>query len=118
MVVRRIVANIETSEPARVSEFYSALFGLESVMDQGWIVTLSDPIKNHQSIQVSVASEGGSGTSVPALSIEVDDMEETYQRALALGTEIEYGPVDEPWGVRRFYVRDPSGTLINILTHI
>ena len=31
---------------------------------------------------------------------------------------IEYGPVEEPWGVRRFYVRDPFGKLVNILVHI
>ena len=33
------------------------------------------------------------------------------------GLEIEYGPITEPWGVRRFYVRDPFGRLINILEH-
>ncbi len=27
----------------------------------------------------------------------------------AAGFAIEYGPTDEPWGVRRFYVRDPFG---------
>jgi hypothetical protein len=27
------------------------------------------------------------------------------------------GPATEPWGVRRFYVRDPFGKLINILQH-
>jgi hypothetical protein len=30
---------------------------------------------------------------------------------------IEYGPAEEPWGVRRFFVRDPFGKLINILEH-
>jgi hypothetical protein len=30
---------------------------------------------------------------------------------------IEYGPADEPWGVRRFFVRDPLGKLVNILAH-
>jgi catechol 2,3-dioxygenase-like lactoylglutathione lyase family enzyme len=30
---------------------------------------------------------------------------------------VEYGPKSEPWGVRRFYVRDPFGKLINILQH-
>ena len=30
---------------------------------------------------------------------------------------IEYGPVTEPWGVTRFYVRDPFGRLINVLEH-
>lgn len=33
------------------------------------------------------------------------------------GIPIEYGPATEPWGVRRFYVRDPFGKLINILQH-
>jgi hypothetical protein len=30
---------------------------------------------------------------------------------------LEYGPVREPWQVRRFYVRDPLGRLVNILVH-
>jgi len=30
---------------------------------------------------------------------------------------VEYGPRSEPWQVRRFYVRDPLGRLINILAH-
>ena len=33
------------------------------------------------------------------------------------GLEIVYGVVTEPWGVRRFYVRDPFGKTINILAH-
>ena len=24
-------------------------------------------------------------------------------------------PADEPWGVRRFFLRDPAGTLVNVL---
>ena len=35
----------------------------------------------------------------------------------ASGIEVEYGPADEPWGVRRFFVRDPFGKLLNILQH-
>lgn len=116
MTVRRIVANIETDDPALVAAFYSDLLGLETVMDHGWINTLQGV--QQQSIQLSAASQGGSGTPVPALSIEVDDLEDVHARAVSLGIDIEYGPVDEPWGVRRFYIRDPAGTLINILTHM
>jgi hypothetical protein len=67
--------------------------------------------------QLSFAHEGGSGTPVPDLSIEIDNLDEVYQRALAAGFPIEYGPVTEPWGVRRFYTRDPVGRLVNILSH-
>ena len=28
-----------------------------------------------------------------------------------------YGPVNEPWGVRRLFLRDPAGHLINVLEH-
>jgi hypothetical protein len=33
------------------------------------------------------------------------------------GYAIGYGPQKEPWGVRRFYIRDPFGRLVNVLTH-
>ncbi|MDN5782153.1 MAG: VOC family protein, partial [Luteimonas sp.] len=69
-------------------------------------------------VQVSVASEGGSGTPVPDLSIEVDDVDAALARMRQAGVAIEYGPADEPWGVRRFYVRDPFGRLLNILMHL
>ena len=36
---------------------------------------------------------------------------------VAEGLPIEYGPTREPWGVTRFYVRDPFGRLVNILAH-
>ena len=61
--------------------------------------------------------KGGSGSRVPYLSIEVDDLDTALQRMKKAKVAIEYGPADEPWGVRRFYVRDPFGRLINILMH-
>ena len=51
------------------------------------------------------------------MSIEVDNLDEIYDRARAGGFSVEYGPLEEPWGVRRFYVRDPFGRLLNILAH-
>ena len=60
MTVRRIVANVATKSVAEVGKFYADLFGLEVVMDHGWIVTLASGEK--AITQLSVASEGGSGT--------------------------------------------------------
>ena len=115
MKVRRIVANIETADPAAVARFYEEVLGLTSLMDHGWIATYGS--EGTMPLQVSFASEGGSGTPVPDLSIEVDDLDEALQRARAAGFEPEYGPADERWGVRRFYVRDPLGKLVNVLQH-
>ena len=116
MKVKRIMANIETKNVAAAKWFYQDILGLDRLMDHGWIVTYGSSEK--MSVQVSFASEGGSDTPVPDLSIEVDDFEAALQRMKKARVPIEYGPADEPWGVRRFYVRDPFGTLINILMHL
>lgn len=115
MAVKRIVSNISTKSVVEVQAFYAELFGLSVVMDHGWIVTLASG--ESALTQVAIASEGGSGTAVPDLSIEVDDVDDVYQRAKDLGHAIEYELTDEPWGVRRFYLRDPAGKLLNILSH-
>lgn len=57
-------------------------------------------------VQLSFLSEGGSGTDVPDQSIEVDDVDEAFKRMKKARFKIEYPLTDEPWGVRRFYVRD------------
>jgi len=115
MKVNRIVANIAAPDIAAAKRFYQDVLGLEPLMDHGWITTYGSQAK--MTVQISVASEGGSGTPVPALSIEVDDLEAALARLRKAGFPIEYGPADEPWGVRRFYVCDPFGTLVNILVH-
>ena len=115
MKVLRIVANIETSDVQKADAFYSDVLGLDLAMDHGWIRTYTSKAK--MTVQVSFASEGGSGTPVPDLSIEVDDLDEAIRRIKKAAIAFEYGPVSEPWGVRRFYVRDPLGRLINILQH-
>jgi catechol 2,3-dioxygenase-like lactoylglutathione lyase family enzyme len=116
MKVKRIVANIETQDVAAARRFYQDVLGLELLMDHGWLATYGSRAK--MSVQVSFASQGGSDTPVPDLSIEVDDVDAALERMRQAGFAIEYGPADEPWGVRRFYVRDPLGKLINILAHI
>ncbi len=115
MAVKRIVLDVATSSVNEVREFYAELFDLEPVMDMGWIATLSSGTT--APVQISIASEGGSGTPVPDASIEVDDVDAVYERARRLGHKIEYELTDEPWGVRRFYVSDPSGKLLNVLSH-
>jgi catechol 2,3-dioxygenase-like lactoylglutathione lyase family enzyme len=115
MKVKRIVANIGTQDVALAQRFYQDVLGLDLLIDQGWIQTFGSGTA--MSVQVSVASEGGSGTPVPDLSIEVDDVNAAFDRMKAAGFPIEYGPVNEPWGVRRFYVRDPFGKLVNVLAH-
>ena len=68
--------------------------------------------------KISILSEGGSGAPVPDLSIEVDDVDEVHRRAREMGCKFVHDLTDEPWGVRRFFISDPTGKILNVLSHI
>lgn len=101
---------------AKAKRFYHDILGLDVLMDHGWLVAYGSAEK--MTVQVGIATQGGSGTPVPDLSLEVDDVEEALQRMKKAKVKIECGPADEPWNVRRFFVRDPFGKLVNILMHL
>lgn len=115
MKVKRIVANTDTPALDQAAAFYQDILGLDLLMDHGWFRTYGSD--ERMMVQVNFGSQGGSGTPVPALSIEVDDLDAALARFQKADIPVEYGPVSEEWGVRRFYVRDPFGKLINILQH-
>ena len=71
MAVKRIVANIATNDVSLAKRFYSDVLELDLAMDLGWIHTYVS--SQSQSSQLSVASEGGSSTPVPDLSIELEN---------------------------------------------
>ncbi len=47
------------------------------------------------------------------LHIEVEDVEQNYQRLKELGTEILYGPSETDWGTESLLVRGPAGLVID-----
>lgn len=53
----------------------------------------------------------------PDISIEVDDVDLVHARAAELGLEVVRPLTDEPWGVRRFFVKDPDGLIVNVMSH-
>jgi uncharacterized glyoxalase superfamily protein PhnB len=112
--VRRIVPDLAAGDPKEVAAFYRTLFDLDVLMDQGWIVTLG---AGTGPVQISIAAEGGSGAPVPHLSIDVDDVEAVFQRATQNEVEIIYPLTKEPWDVHRLFLRDPTGKIVNVLTH-
>ena len=115
MKVLRIVVDVAAADPTAAKRFYGNILGLDLLMDQGWIATYGG--RQTMPVQISFLSEGGSGAPIPDLSIEVDDLDAVLARVKGAKIPIEYGPASEPWGVRRFFVRDPFGKLINLLCH-
>ena len=113
MGVTRIIANLSAPDPTALAKFYQQVFGLGIPADMGWITFLETG--SNQKVELHTASQGGSDTEWPVISIGVDDLKATEGAVRAAGAEIVYGPVTEKWGLRRFYFRDPAGNLINVV---
>jgi catechol 2,3-dioxygenase-like lactoylglutathione lyase family enzyme len=113
MTIRRAVPNIRADRPAETRHFFVDLLGFEVAMDIGWVLTLAAP--GNPSIQVQIIS--GDDPSAPGISVEVEDVDAVHAEAVERGFEIVYPLRDEDWGVRRFMLREPSGTTVNVLSH-
>lgn len=113
MLARRIVPNLHADEPAAGAAFFAEVLGLEVVMDLGWIVTYAPP--GGGPVQLSVIGQDAGAPVHADASVEVDDVDAAYAAALERGCEIVHPLTDEPWGVRRFFVREPGGRVLNVL---
>ena len=114
MSIRRAVPNIKSAHFDESRQFYTEFLGFEVAMDMGWIVTFASP--TNPTAAVTLLQESDSAPH-PQVSIEVSDIDATHAKAVAGGLQIVYPLTDEPWGVRRFYVIDPNGIVINIMSH-
>ena len=115
MNIRRVVPDIKSTRMDESRAFYVDFLGFNVGMDMGFITTFVSP--SNPTAQMNVLHDDGSSTLQPNISIEVEDIDKVYADAKHRGLEIAYPLTDEPWGVRRFFVVDPSGTVLNVMSH-
>ncbi len=116
MGIRRAVPDLTSADLDRSRAFYRDLLGFEVGMDMGWVVNFVSP--DTPTAQVIVMDRDRSADVQPDMTIEVDDVDHLHARAIALGHEVVHPLTDEPWGVRRFFVKDPDGTIVNVMAHL
>ena len=120
MSIRRVVPDLASQRLESTRDFYVNVLGFQVAMDMpintGRILTLISP--DNPTAQISLLS-GRPSTSAqePNLTIEVQDADAIHAKAVTAGAPIVYPLTTEPWGVRRFYVSDPDGVVINVMTH-
>jgi catechol 2,3-dioxygenase-like lactoylglutathione lyase family enzyme len=115
MTIRRVVPNIRAVDLEQNRQFYADFLGFKVSMDLGWILTFGSP--ENPTAQISVIRESMPGIPHPDMTVEVGDVDEMHARAVALELEIVYPLTDEEWGVRRFFVKDPNGLVLNVVSH-
>ena len=119
MTIRRAIPNMVVDDLAKSREFYAGFLGFDVAMDEPGFNMFASP--SNRTAQITVAERDNPGldrgVSVAQVSVEVEDVNALHAEAVRRGLEIVYPLTDEPWGIRRFFVRDPGGTVINVATH-
>jgi catechol 2,3-dioxygenase-like lactoylglutathione lyase family enzyme len=114
MPVRRIMPYHESPDFEATRAFYTGVLGLEEGSFGGGYIGFGSG-----QAQVLFAAPGAQSV-LPDMGVDVGSREAVdaaHAEALRAGHEVIYGPVEEPWGVRRFFVRDPQGIVISVLAH-
>lgn len=110
------MAALTVSDLETAVDTYVRVFGMEVVMNHGWIAIVASP--ENPSVQFGLITEDLTGPVNMNASIEVDDVEAAHRSARDAGMEIIHELRDEEWGVRRFFFRDRDGNVINVLAHL
>ena len=116
MVVRRIVAYAGGENIAASREFYVEVLGMR--------VAMEDPVLDLQSPDAPAAEVIVGAQEMqdarPSFGVDVGEpaaVDAVHAEAVKRGLRVVYPLTDESWGVRRFFVEDPGGTVINVLAH-
>ena len=118
MTVRRVVPNLTVADLDGARDAYVKTLGLAEVMNHGWILTLASPgDETNRGPQISLMSRDLTAPVNPDVSVEVDDVDGAHDAAVSAGLRIVHPLTDEEWGVRRFFFEDPSGNVVNVLSH-
>ena len=117
MTIRRAIPNLMVGDLSAAREFYEGFLGFDVAMDEPGFTMFASP--SNRTAQITVADGSGQdrGIREARISVEVADVDAMHAEAVRRGLEIVYPLTDEPWGIRRFFVRDPDGVVINVASH-
>jgi catechol 2,3-dioxygenase-like lactoylglutathione lyase family enzyme len=115
MRVTRITANLPVADLEAARAFYTDYLGLSTEeFNLGWVARYTSP---ETGAHVQLVTQDATAPAFPDVSVHADDVDAAYAEAQRLGYEIVHPLTTEPWGVRRFFVRSPDGTVLNIVQH-
>ena len=111
----RIMPNLRVPDVDEAKGFYVGFLGLSSEeFNMGWVARYTSP---DTGANVQLVTRDAGAPEDPAISVHTGDVDGAYAEAQELGYEIVHPLTTEEWGVRRFFVRAPDGTVINVVHH-
>lgn len=113
---RRVIAYAHGADLDASQAFYTDVLGFEVSMEDP-VLGLTAP--TNRSAQVLVPPAGFDDPR-PRFGIDLgtpEAVDAAHAAALERGLRVVYALRTEPWGVRRFFVEDPGGSIVNVLAH-
>jgi len=116
MRVTGITANLSVGDIVGTRSFYTDYLGLAvEEFNMGWVARYRSP-DGRASVQL--VTRDATAPVDSTISVHAGaGVDEAYAEAKRRGFEIVHPLTDEPWGVRRFFVRAPDGNVINVVSH-
>lgn len=115
MRVIRIMPDLHVADIDAAKGFYTDFLGLrDEEFNLGWVARFTAP---DTGARLQLVTTDATAPVDPAISVHTPDVDAAYEEAVAAGYDIVVPLRTEPWGVRRFYVRAPDGTVVNIVQH-
>ncbi|MGB3851859.1 MAG: VOC family protein [Tunicatimonas sp.] len=120
----KLNAGVITHKLAETKAFYAEVLNFGVTFENEFYLLMHTPnhqaelgflLPNHSS-QQPLFQPPFAGAGV-YLTIEVDDVDRTYEAVKQTGTPIAIDLRDEPWGDRHFAIVDPNGVGIDIVTY-
>lgn len=115
MRVSQLSVNLRVPEMAAAREFYTEYLGLSvEEFTLGWVSRLTSP-DAVAPVSVQLLTRDATAPVDPAISVKVDDVDAALAEARRRGYRILHPLTQEEWGVLRFFVQAPDGTVVNIV---
>ena len=115
MHVIQVTTDLTVPDLDEARDFYLDYLGLDGEdMGLDWVTRFVVPSSGEH---IQLVSRDATAPENPLLTVKVDDVDDAYAAACRRGYEIVHPLTTEPWGIRRFFVRAPGGTVLNIAQH-
>jgi catechol 2,3-dioxygenase-like lactoylglutathione lyase family enzyme len=117
MAVTRVVAYAGGNQLAASRDFYVEVLGMQVAMDDP-VLDLQSP--DDPAAEIIIGAQEMQDAQ-PSFGVDVGEpaaVDAAHAEAVRRELRVVYPLTDEPWGVRRFFVEDPGGTIVNVLAHI
>jgi catechol 2,3-dioxygenase-like lactoylglutathione lyase family enzyme len=116
MKATEIIPNLRVADIDAARSFYTDFLGLDvEAFNLGWVAHFRSSATG---AAVQLVTGDATSPEDSVISVRVgDEVDEAYAEAQRRGYEIVHPLTTEAWGVRRFLLRAPDGTVVNIVGH-